>query len=238
MVNARTHNTSGQTFHKRGHERERPLKSRGRVKNRRVGHNTDEAVKNKHGESEGLRPGGQTGNPCCIFGVVWGGVLNMRVYQYVHIGEQHPGSASSKPETDFIIMRVKCSRPVKVNSNASLDIPHSHQMERLLLRNLTALQCVTQRLSYESTDTHAAGSDSAADLSSELFTKRYHSSHNAQHNMLSPLISNTDGKNIMKTLCVRITSAKTSPQATDKRQMTLRTVYPPPDVSLKRKLRK
>ena len=156
-------------------------------RNRGVGHNTDKAGKNKHGESEGFRPGGQTGNPCCIFDVVWCGVLNMRVYQYVHVGEQHPGSASFKLETDFVVMRVKCSRPVEVNSNASLDTPHSHQMERLL-RSLTALRCVTQRFSYESIDTHAAGFvGCAVDLSSELFIKRYCGSHDAQGNMLSPL---------------------------------------------------
>ena len=90
MIGTGTHDARGRALHERGHERERPVESGGRVEDPGVGYHANEAGQNEDGEGERFRPRRQTGDPGRILGVFGDGVLDVRIYQ----GRSHREAAS------------------------------------------------------------------------------------------------------------------------------------------------
>lgn len=66
------------------------------------------------------------------------------------------------PEPGLVILRVKCPRPVEIDSGARMYAAHGHQIERRRLQRLATLQGVVQCPSDEGADAEAADLGSAS----------------------------------------------------------------------------
>ena len=85
----------------------------------------DETGQNEDRECERLWPCCQTRNPSCIRVVIRDGVLDMGVYQNIHIGKQHFESTVPVPEPGLIILYIQRPWPVEINSRTRTNATHS-----------------------------------------------------------------------------------------------------------------
>ena len=99
MIGPWTNDARGRAFHERGDECEGLVESGWGVEDSRISYDADEAGQNEDGEGEGFRSCRQTSDPRCILGVFGNGVLDVGIYQNIHVGKQHPESPTPLPET-------------------------------------------------------------------------------------------------------------------------------------------
>ena len=168
VVGTGTHDARRGAFHERGHERERLVESRWRIKDSGVGYDADETGQNEDGESERFRSCRQTSDPSRILVVIRGGVLDVRVYQDIYIGKQHLESPAPVPEPGFVILCIQCPRPVEIDSRAGVNATHGDQPKRRRLRSLATLQSIVQRLGNKGAYADSAGFGCAAHLLRKL----------------------------------------------------------------------
>lgn len=102
------------------------------------------------------------------------------VYQDIYVGKQHLDSPIPMPEPDFVILRVKRSRPVEIDARTGANAAHGHQPERRRLRRLTPLQRVVQRLGDKGAYAHAAGCGCTSHLLCKPVVKRNRGPHDAE----------------------------------------------------------
>ena len=185
MVGTGTDDARSRAFHEGGDECEGLIDSRWRVEDPGVGYDTDETGQNEDGESEWFRSRRQTSYPISIFGVIRDGVLDVRIYQDIHIGKQHLESPEPAPEPGLVILGIEHPRPVEVDSRAGVNTTHGDEPERRRLRCLATLQSVVQRPGYEGANADAAGFGCTAHLLRKLVVKGDRGPHDAQHNVSS-----------------------------------------------------
>ena len=142
-----------------------------------IGYDADETGQNEDGERERFRSRRQAGYPGCIGGVVRGKVLDVRVYQDIHVGKQYLESTAPAPVPGFVVLGIERPRPVEIHSRTGVNATHSDQTEGRRLRRFMPLQSIVQRLGNEGAYADAAGFGSAAHLLRKLVIERNSGSH-------------------------------------------------------------
>ena len=168
VVRSGTHYARRGAFQERGQECERQVESGWRVEDSGVGYDADETGQNEDGESERFRSRRQASDPGCIRGVVRGGILDVRVYQDIHVGKQHLESTAPASVPGFFVLDIERPRPVEIDARAGVNATHGNQMEGRRLRRFAALQSIVQRPGNEGAYADAADFGGVAHLPRKL----------------------------------------------------------------------
>ena len=96
VIRAGSYDPRVRTFHKRGNECERLVKSGRRPEDTWISCHTDEAGQNENRERKGIRPCRQASDPIRILRVVGYGVLDVGVYKDIYVGKQHYDSLTPR----------------------------------------------------------------------------------------------------------------------------------------------
>ena len=125
MIGAGAYDARVRAFYEGGHEREGAVKSGWRPEDSRVCYHADESGQNEEREGKGFRSRGQTSDPVRIPIVIVGRVLDVGIYEDVYVREQHTESLIPR-ETGLVVLCVKSSWAVEVDSRTRTDAAYSH----------------------------------------------------------------------------------------------------------------
>ncbi len=126
VIGPRPYNARGWPFHKSRYEGEGLINGRRWVEDSAVGHDPNEARQDESGEGEGFWSGGQTGEPIGVVGMIRARILDVGIYEDIHVREKHIESVMPIPEPRLVVLCFESPRPIEVDPVAGVHAADGH----------------------------------------------------------------------------------------------------------------
>ena len=95
--------------------------------------------------------------------MVRGGILNVRVNQYINVGKKHCDLTTPMRKLGLVILDIKRPRPVEIDTGTGTRPADGYELERRHFSRFATRQCIIHGFGYEGADAEFAGCGCATD---------------------------------------------------------------------------